>query len=450
MSSIPALRRETAAMRCLHHTIGYGVRKFKGRVASADWTFLGLAYATSRELSVAMGRHTEQITGMRPPTATWPMWRRRGGKNASETCLDEGDPSDTKIDRQMADLEAQMSGLPAPPSLGRTLRPHVSDESTALPDDAERWHEDESVSSFGACERSQILPSKLRLGRRQKARQRRQEFEEASRSSFLESVRCGAAGSQDSWAMSALSAVLEGIAEDGCDAAGSDEVTWHAAQAEPRGEDSEDDDNHGPWRVDAGRSPFLEKHAGLLAQLPSNLVSSYVHFRDAALEAKLDSVDDLCVSIRALESSVTRLEEVRTASAEWDCPQVLELLWDRVFNKSLRKPYQLYVRMRDIHSKAQCHKEDTSPHALEMFRCIRNDLEYRLEDAVRDFECELDDFEACQQMPVAESPRTVSSNVAESSVAASSSAPKPNERSKVQDLDQAELQALLTSKLLKR
>ena len=129
MSTIPALRRETPALWSLHHTLGYGLRKFQGRVGQAEPSLQHLASATSQDILGTIKKRTSQLAELKPPNAAWPNWRSRRLK---------GRPCQQSPSSDSVANEAEKE-LGSAPSVGashewprRTLKPHLSDEFTLL------------------------------------------------------------------------------------------------------------------------------------------------------------------------------------------------------------------------------------------------------------------------------------------------------------------------------
>jgi hypothetical protein len=311
MSTTPALRRETHALWSLHHTLGFGLRKFKSRVGRAHDAVIGLAMATSREIAGAIARHSLQPEAEKAPHAKWPDWRPRSAGRANEDCMNHS------LGEHLAQLKATVESTP--PS--RMLKAHASDESTVLGEQVLPYCEsvEDSCSNTGSLGGSTepTAPKSQtsgRPGRRQKARRRQLEWEEASRASHLEAI-CESSMSpshgDSSWALGALTSVFESLVEDDCEGVGLDEFGIGAPPykaACKAGNDFEDEYGWQDWQHQLRSEEFLEAHARALSHVPAAVKDSYCEYRQAALDAKLDTVISLKRSIISIEPCVRSLE----------------------------------------------------------------------------------------------------------------------------------------------
>jgi hypothetical protein len=255
MSTIPALRRETSALWSLHHTLGYGLRKFQGRVGQSEPSLQHLASATSQEILGTIKKRTSQPAELKPPNAAWPNWRSRRLKGRA--CQQSPSSDSVAI---VAEKE-----LGSAPSVGAshewprgTLKPHLSDESTSLNEEESALSETDgdlcsSSGSNGTHDNSSIAGAckSGRPGRRQKAKRRQLEWEAASRQALVETVHAadsGAAGQGCDWAHEALVTVFENLVEDEFDILGEDSYSYSVPVMGETGMDREQN-LHGRQKV---------------------------------------------------------------------------------------------------------------------------------------------------------------------------------------------------------
>lgn len=227
MNSTPARRRE-ASLWGLHHHVGYGFRQWRRRSGAPDKEVYDIArVATESIKEVICSRSASEA-------AKWPPWRtmqkphmsasnesnKRVGKGSARSHFVDGmAPEDQKgtfearsdelelaARTQMVTDEFRLAASAQPgPTLQipseteclpkRTLRAHVSDESTCLaPSSIEDQgdSEAEADSCSDSCDREPTGPRmkhtrKPRKGRRSKAKARREHWEETKRNEFLDS-----------------------------------------------------------------------------------------------------------------------------------------------------------------------------------------------------------------------------------------------------------------------
>ena len=162
----------------------------------------------------------------RPLHTKGPEWRSHRARRSSAGGDVHGDG------RLVGEHSTAPESPEAPAAPRRTLKAHASDESTVVNEESTPQLECVDVSSnssiSGSAGTSVNSWKSGGPGRRQKARQRQLEWEEASRMSYLESVR-GAdfgtgQGSSSFCALGALTSVFENLVEDDCSGERVDEL----------------------------------------------------------------------------------------------------------------------------------------------------------------------------------------------------------------------------------
>ena len=393
MSSTPALRRETSALWSLHHTVGYGLRKFQGRVAHADPSILRLASATSREIRQSIERRTLQLSAEKPPSAQWPSWRTHRPKAPAyqpSSVAEEGNQRG-----QVVPAESCTTAMPQ----GRTLKAHLSDESTVLPDEEPQLLESDpqdgssSSSSYMSALTANVRTG-CRIGRRQKAKRRQLEWEEASRQVFAETTFASSSGpGSDDWARKSLVTVFEDLLDDedsfvsGCDtfSLGTDPVS-------PSKKPNQNEDQRSKETVE---NHFLQKYAAAVACLPACLMEKYCNFRSAAMQTNFDNMVSLRSAILSLRPCVDALNEARQTAQSWECPSHLRATWQYMCTYTLEKPTQVLQHLEDCYTRVVADDGTDARRALENYEYEREDLEDCLENSVSAFVEDLKVLQYC-------------------------------------------------------
>lgn len=442
MSSIPALRRETSALWSLHHTVGYGIRKFQGRVAHADPSILHLASATSREIRQSIEKRLLQSSADKPPSVHWPDWR----KHKSNTLAHQ--PSSAEKDgnerRYVVPTETCTRVMPQ----GRALKAHLSDESTVLPDEGPTLLEsDPEDGSSSNCSHMGTLTvgggTGGRIGRRQKAKRRQLEWEEASRQAFAETAAASSCGlGFDDWAHKSLITVFENLLED-------EDSSSSALESLCLGAKSVSYSSEHDWREDqrskeTSENHFLQNYAGAVACLPACLLEKYCNFRGVALQARLDDLVCLRSTILSLRPCVDALNEARQAAQAWECPSHLRATWQYMCKYTLEKPTQVLRRLDGCYLRMIDDDGVDARRALENYEYERGDLEDCLENSVSAFVEDLKVLQYCIDREDAKrldlAPDAVPARRVSDAFAA--------QREQVQNMSRDDLQAFLAQKFL--
>ena len=462
MSDLPALCRESRALRGLHHVIGFGLRKLNGRVGHADARVWRMATATSKEIINAVARRNEQIADARLPAAKWPRW----SSHQASSHQGQGSHGEGETDEIAED--------PAPPR--RTLKLNYSDESTICPDGPTSCRDLEidcsSISSsctpcsLGGSVTGTVNRNKGRPGRRQKAKQRRVDFEDACRMAHRETIHefelhSGRQG-HSSWALGALTSVFESFAED-CHSGDNSDACMssrrHAPSAHTAMPDciesndsessSEERRSERCWQQEMQGDAYMNKHAEAWLAIPAEVSASYHDYRRVALEVRFDHADSLESAILSLEPHVKRLEDARAFNKEWKGPDSLRPTWSYMQDTVLAKPGEVFTRLEACRDKIANTDESVSTQGRSDLKYLRGDLYYCLENSISSFVEHVGHIQWCidrdkdkdctgaPQFANLPPPRKVSQSEA-------------SERSRVQSMSRDELQALLSSKVPKR
>lgn len=437
MSHIPALRRETSALWSFHHTLGYGLRHLRSRLRHTDTVVLGLASSTSREIRECIARKTSQLTEAKPPNAKWPDWRTRSVESITSEKVDSNSvAADHAGDEHQASNSSDVTKTQS-----RILKPHLSDESTVLneglaldpPSDDEL--SSMSSSSIDGNFTATAARKKGRPGRRQKAKRRQLEWEEAGRQAFAEAMHASSsssnyAGSQ-AWAHEALVTVFENLLEDELD--------------KPASRSSEDDREPMSGTLRRSEINILDEYPRAVACMPQALLEHFCSFRSAALQACLTDVESLRKLTLSLHPSVAALQEAREASKSWQCPPHLQATWNYMRTHTLEKPVGILHRLDRWYARLSAVEEDHARGLLEEFEYERDDLEHCLENSVEAF---IEDIKLVQFCIDRESARHLQ-------LAADQRAPTPRvtqacmaEREEIKNMDRDDLQSFLAQKLL--
>ena len=181
------MRREARALWSLHHQLGFGFRRFLGKPSGFEEEVRTIARSATKGV--------KDIICLQKLT-----WEDKPGLDG------------LSLPSTPPPLEKQLSSCSDARRTSRVLRSHISDESTCIGGDISE--EEEDAASLADTEewnsRTQRHHTrKPRKDRRRKARLRREEFEEAKRCAFMETLFEG----QGSGDMRDVLGVLECIAE---------------------------------------------------------------------------------------------------------------------------------------------------------------------------------------------------------------------------------------------
>jgi len=344
---------------------------------------------------------------------------------------------------------------PPPTPSSRVLKAHVSDESTVLNEELQPPCEsvaDSCSSSASICGSSgsiaHDIQKKGRPGRRQKARQRQLEWEEASRAAFHEAQTSGISpGSGDtSWAFGALTSVFEDLMVDefeagGFDVVGGGEPSYGSASL------AETDDiiEHGrhKWQHPLQSENFLDAHAEALRHIPPAITASYCEYRRVALDAQLDTVISLKRSILSLTPCVESLEAARRACEHWSGPDSLKASWSYMHSFTLEKPSRVLHQLQECYHRVANASEDASRQSMNELDYMQEDLYDCLENSVTAFTDDLKLFRFCLDRDEAKS---LQPDPIHTPLPRKESELQTAERNRVQGMSRDELQALLASK----